>query len=121
MTDQVKFSSKLDGSRILVVGGSAGVGYAVTEACIEQGATAVIISSSNPTRVKASVARLQRSYPSKASHISGFACDLAQEDELERNIVALLDAATDGGAQKLDHIAYTAGTRQFRKPWGKSI
>ncbi|KAH7134281.1 hypothetical protein EDB81DRAFT_844857 [Dactylonectria macrodidyma] len=115
MADHVKFSSKLHESRILVVGGSAGVGYAVAEASIEQGAATVIISSSNSTRVEDSVARLRRSYPSKASRISGFACNLAQEDKLEINIVALLDAATGNGAQKLDHIAYTAGDTPIPK------
>ncbi|RSL86412.1 hypothetical protein CEP52_015812 [Fusarium oligoseptatum] len=118
MADNTKFTSKLHGSRILVVGGSAGVGYAVAEASVEQGAAAIIISSSNSGRVESSVARLQRSYPSKAERISGVACNLAQEDKLETNIVALLDAATNNGAQKLDHIAYTAGDAPIPKALG---
>ncbi|KAH8587774.1 hypothetical protein B0O99DRAFT_677838 [Bisporella sp. PMI_857] len=109
MADQVKYGSKLEGSRVLVIGGSAGVGYAVAEASIEQGAGAVIISSSDAARVQASIARLRSSYPLKASRISGFACNLSQEDVLEENIVALFNAATSNGAYKLDHIAYTAG------------
>ncbi|KAI9146882.1 Short-chain dehydrogenase/reductase phqE [Paramyrothecium foliicola] len=113
-----KFSSKLHGSRILVVGGSAGVGYAVAEASLEQDAAMVIISGSNPTRVANSIARLKASYPSKAFWISGFASDLAQEDELEANIVALLNAATNNEARKLDHIAYTAGDPPIPKALG---
>ncbi|RSL97736.1 hypothetical protein CDV31_012916 [Fusarium ambrosium] len=118
MADNTKFTSKLHGSRILVVGGSAGVGYAVAEASIEQGAAAIIISSSNSGRVESSVTRLRKSYPSKAERISGVACNLAQEDELETNIVALLNAATNNGAQKLDHIAYTAGDTPIPKALG---
>ena len=109
MADQVKYTSKLYRSRVLIVGGSAGVGYAVAEACIEQGADAVILSSSNNNRVQEAVARLRSSYPSKASHISGFACDLAQEDVLEDNITNLLNHASADRKYKLDHIAYTAG------------
>ncbi|KAH7240426.1 hypothetical protein B0J15DRAFT_404778 [Fusarium solani] len=118
MPDNVKLSSKLHGSRILVVGGSAGVGYAVAEASIEQGAAAIIISSSNPGRVENSVTRLRNSYPSKADGVSGVACNLAQADDLETNIVALLDAATINGAQKPDHIAYTAGDTPIPKALG---
>lgn len=109
MANQVKFTNKLEGNRILIVGGSAGVGYSVAEGCVELGAGAVIISSSSIDRVQDSVAHLRSSYPSKASRVSGFACNLAQEDVLEGNLVALLEAATSRGQHKLDHIAFTAG------------
>lgn len=109
MADQFKYTSKLEGSFVLVIGGSAGVGYAVAEACIEQGAGNVVLSSSNNNRVLEAVDRLRSSYPSKASRVSGFACDLAQETALEDNIVALLEAVTAEGKYRIDHIAYTAG------------
>lgn len=109
MADEVKSINKLEGSRILIVGGSTGVGYGVAEASIELGAAAVIISSSNNSRVQDAVAQLRSSYPSKASRVSGFACNLAQEDVLEHNLAALLDAATSNGQHKLDPIAFTAG------------
>ncbi|KAH6995419.1 hypothetical protein EDB80DRAFT_877288 [Ilyonectria destructans] len=109
MADEVKFINKLEGSRILIVGGSTGAGYGVAEASIELGAAAVIISSSNNSRVQDAVAQLRSSYPSKASRVSGFACNLAQEDVLEHNLAALLDAATSNGQHKLDPIAFTAG------------
>ncbi|CRK16470.1 hypothetical protein BN1723_010999, partial [Verticillium longisporum] len=109
MADQNKFSSKLRGACILIIGGSAGVGYAVAEASIEQDAAAIIISSSNAKKAEKSVASLQSSYASKASRISGIVCDLANEEALERNIANLLNAAINGDTDRIHHGAYTAG------------
>jgi NAD(P)-dependent dehydrogenase (short-subunit alcohol dehydrogenase family) len=63
MSDQVKYTQKLKGDRILVIGGSSGLGFAAAEACVENGCT-VIISSSNPDRVAKTVEKLKSSYPS---------------------------------------------------------
>lgn len=38
MSDQVKYTNKLVGSRILVVGGTSGLGFAAAEALLENGA-----------------------------------------------------------------------------------
>ena len=102
MPDQQKYANKLEGKRILVLGGSAGIGYGVAEAGIEYGAK-VVISSSNPKRVEAAVAKLQEAYPSKSSNIKGFACDLSGDD-VEQNLVQLLKDAGDS-----EHVVFTAG------------
>jgi len=102
MPDQQKYTNKLEGSRVLVLGGSAGIGYGVAEAVVENGAK-VVISSSNPKRVEEAVARLQQAYPSKAQHIEGFTCDLGSQD-VEANLVALLEQVGDA-----EHIVFTAG------------
>jgi len=108
MPDAQKYLNKLAGRRVLVIGGSSGIGFAAAEANVESGAI-VIISSSNPTRVNDAIARLQKDYPSAASRISGHPCNLGEAASLEKNVKSLLDEATDNGKNKLDHILYTAG------------
>lgn len=108
MSDQKKYTSKLAGARVLVIGGSSGLGFTAAEASLEHGAT-VIISSSSQSRIDSAIQRLQKSYPSLSSQISGQACDLSKEAELESNIKSLFAFATSNGANKLDHVIYTAG------------
>lgn len=54
MTNSKKYSNKLSGARILVIGGSSGIGYCVAEATLEFGAS-VIISSSQQSRIDFSI------------------------------------------------------------------
>lgn len=110
MPDTLKYN-KLAGTRILVLGGTSGIGYAVAEAALEAGASAIIISSSNPEKIEKSIGRLKSSYPDLSSHctITGKPCDLADITKLEDNIKALLAFATDDDKQQLDHIVNTAG------------
>ncbi|QIW94757.1 hypothetical protein AMS68_000275 [Peltaster fructicola] len=103
MSDQVKYTQKLKGKKVLITGGTSGIGFCVAEASLESGAT-VIVSSSNPDRVEKAVKRLQQSYPSAASKISGHAADLGTEDTLDASVKALLEKCG-----KLDHIIHTAG------------
>ncbi|GJD04790.1 Short chain dehydrogenase reductase family [Colletotrichum higginsianum IMI 349063] len=110
-----KYLNKLAQKRVLVIGGSSGLGYAAAEASIEHGA-AVILASSSPAKLASAAARLRDSHPASqvpsspipAPAIATFAIDLADLDNLTANLTTLLDAATDGGASKLDHIIYTA-------------
>ncbi|KAF2264178.1 NAD(P)-binding protein [Lojkania enalia] len=109
MADQKKYSAKLLNSRILIIGGSSGIGYAIAEACIESGAI-VTISSSNPTRVKSAVDSLKASYPSSTSKIRGLAVDLAHAGTLESSLEKLLnDTVQELSDNKLDHVIFTAG------------
>ena len=102
-TDSKKYTSKLINARILIIGGSSGIGYSVAEASLESGAS-VIISSSRQTRIDAAIEQLIKTYPSAKSRISGYACDLSTKSQ-EANIEALFSQC--GG--KLDHIVFTAG------------
>ncbi|KAK3649635.1 hypothetical protein LTR56_006818 [Elasticomyces elasticus] len=106
MADQVKYTNKLHGAKVLILGGSSGIGFGVAEALLEHGST-VIISSSNPDRVQKTIEKLQKSYPSKKDHISGHACNLGDQATVEDNIKNLFETATKDG--KLDHVVYTAG------------
>lgn len=104
MTDGKKYTNKLAGARILVIGGSSGIGYCVAEACVEFGAS-VVISSSQQSRIDSSIDQLLKTYPSAKGRIAGHACDLSSPS-LEANIEKLFEQC---GAPKFDHIVHTAG------------
>jgi len=80
----------LQGSRVLVIGGSSGIGFGVARAALAEGAR-VSVASSNPARVEAAVARLGGG--------SGAVLDVSSEAD-----VAAFFAREDG----FDHIAFTA-------------
>ena len=75
----------------------------MAEAAVENGAT-VIVSSSNAARVERAVSKLQEAYPSSSARISGYPCNLNDEETLESNVVQLLDNVGTG----IDHIIHTA-------------
>ncbi|MCJ1383617.1 hypothetical protein MMC17_006731 [Xylographa soralifera] len=110
MSDSTKYSSKLSGSRILIIGGTSGIGYAVAEACLEAHAT-VILSSSQSSRIDSAIASLLSTYPSAKARLSGFACDLASASTLEANVGSLFAQC---GA--LNHVVYTAGDKLATMP-----
>jgi NAD(P)-dependent dehydrogenase (short-subunit alcohol dehydrogenase family) len=82
----------LDGQRVVVIGGSSGIGYAVAEGALAEGAS-VAIGSSQADKVADAVARL-------GDRSSGAAVDANDE----ASIAAFLD--TVGG---FDHLVFTAG------------
>lgn len=104
MADSKKYSNKLAGARVLVIGGSSGIGYCVAEASLEFGAS-VIISSSQQSRIDSSIQQLLKTYPSSKSRIAGYACDLSSPS-VEANIEKLFEQC---GEPKFDHIVHTAG------------
>lgn len=109
MTDSTKYTSKLRNSRVLVIGGSSGIGFCVAEACVEHGAF-VVVSSSNKDRVDKAVEKLKSSYPSAKERVYGLTVDLSKADTLETELKTLLEGTKAKlGGQKLDHIVYTAG------------
>ena len=104
-TDSKKYTSKLADARILIIGGSSGIGYSVAEASLEYGAS-VIISSSQKARVDTAIDQLITTYPSAEGRIVGYPCDLSSPS-LEANIERLFSQCGD----KLDHIVFTAGEK----------
>ncbi|KAM0254580.1 hypothetical protein ACHAQJ_006615 [Trichoderma viride] len=107
----LKYVNKLQGHRVLVIGGSSGVGFCVAEAALEHGAQ-VIISSSNQTKLDTALSRLQEhikvaNIGDASKLVSAKTCDLGNNDKIEESVVGLLDFATQGG--KLDHVIFTAG------------
>jgi NAD(P)-dependent dehydrogenase (short-subunit alcohol dehydrogenase family) len=82
----------LDGKRILIVGGGSGIGYAVAEGAVADGAQ-VILASSSQGRAAEAAAKL------------GNAAGAVQVDIKDEAAVAALFA----GADPFDHIVTTAG------------
>jgi NAD(P)-dependent dehydrogenase (short-subunit alcohol dehydrogenase family) len=103
-----KYTSKLRNKRVLVLGGTSGIGFCVAEASIESGAT-VVVSSSRQAKIDTTIERIKSSYPDCGARISGHACDLANTETLKQNLEALLRFATSDGKDKLDHVVFTAG------------
>ena len=88
----------LKGKSVVVLGGSAGIGFAVAKAAADEGAN-VHIGSSNPERVDAAVARL-------GGVASGARVDLTDEGSVDNFFSSL---------GQIDHLVYTAGDWVRRK------
>ncbi|KAF5657923.1 verA [Fusarium circinatum] len=104
-----KYARKLDGQRVLVIGGSTGIGFAVAEAAFEHGAN-VIISSSNRIKIDAALKRLENRIQSNHLPVRKMfskVCNLANPETIEANVKELLESASQDG--KLDHVVFTAG------------
>jgi NAD(P)-dependent dehydrogenase (short-subunit alcohol dehydrogenase family) len=82
----------LKGKRVLVLGGTSGIGLAVAEAASTEGSNVVVVSSQQ-SRVDAALARL-----SEGSE--GFAADLSDEGAVE---------AMFSRTGPFDHLVFTAG------------
>jgi len=101
--------NRLQDSHVLVFGGTSGIGYAIANMALSYGAR-VTISGSRQPKVDTKVELLRSLYPNKpVSSVSGFAVDLSDKANLETNLRAMLAKTTDGGRNKVDHIAFTAG------------
>jgi NAD(P)-dependent dehydrogenase (short-subunit alcohol dehydrogenase family) len=81
----------LKGKRVVVLGGTAGIGLAVAEMAAAEGAR-VAVASASPKRVKEAAARVPGA--------EGYAVDLRSEAEVR---------ALFGKIGALDHLVYTAG------------
>ncbi|KUL87656.1 hypothetical protein ZTR_05887 [Talaromyces verruculosus] len=111
-----KFISKLAGQRVLILGGSSGLGFTTAEAAIENGAS-VTIASSNPQKLEKALHRLRTTYKSflqSGQTITGQVCDLSNQQTLERNLHDLLRVAA--GDSKIDHITITAAPMLWPPP-----
>jgi len=84
--------AKLDGKRVVVIGGASGVGYAVAEAARDAGAE-VVVGSSQLARIEAAASKLGQG-----------ARALSVDVRDEGAVAAFFDAA---GA--FDHLVFTAG------------
>jgi NAD(P)-dependent dehydrogenase (short-subunit alcohol dehydrogenase family) len=89
---QIENHWELSGKRIVVLGGSSGIGLAVAQQAVAQGVTA-IIASSNADRVRQTVA----TFDGKAE---GHALDLSNERDIQNFFQKIGD---------FDHLVFTAG------------
>ncbi|KAK5045038.1 hypothetical protein LTR84_010186 [Exophiala bonariae] len=104
MASRLKFRQKLEGTRVLIIGGSSGFGFGVAEGCMEWGVAHLSIASSSEKRVTEAISRLRQSYPDATTEIKGHACDLSNESTIDANIKTLFAAIGT-----LDHLVFTAG------------
>lgn len=101
-----KYASKLENLRVLVLGGTSGIGFCVAEAALESGSH-VTISSSRKPKLDAAVSRLRSTYPTLSSRVTGQLCDLSRSEDLESQLNTLLEVAAAGS--KIGHVVFTAG------------
>ena len=123
-SQNLKHVTKLQGSRVLVFGGTSGIGFGVAKAALEYGAT-VCLSGSSPARLDKSISRLREGLATEGSplvaspdpaQVMGKTCDLLDLANLEANVEDLLRFATNEGSDKLDHVVFTAGDSINIKP-----
>lgn len=102
--------NRLSNARVLVFGGTSGIGFGVASMAVSNGAN-VIISGSKQPKVDEKVALLRSLYPDvPANKITGHALDLLEIEKLEAGALeTYFDSVTQHGDNKIDHIAFTAG------------
>ncbi|QMW38361.1 hypothetical protein G4B11_001597 [Aspergillus flavus] len=124
-------TNKLANTRVLIVGGTSGIGFAVARVVLEHGAS-IIVASSKPDKVNSAITRLKTFYPDEehTNRIAGTVCNLADRETLEASVVNLYNFATapdtfpnaqgtqtTDGKVLLDHVVMTAGDALgLRKP-----
>lgn len=101
-----KYDNVLAKARVLVLGGSSGIGFCVAEHALSLGAI-VTISSSRQAKLDNALQRLKSSVPESVANVDGQVCDLSNVESIRPNLEALLKAVTS--TQPLDHIVFTAG------------
>jgi NAD(P)-dependent dehydrogenase (short-subunit alcohol dehydrogenase family) len=131
MSRSPRYISKLQGRRVLVLGGTSGIGFAVAEAALEHGAQ-VIVSSSKQDNVNRALERLRNVPRPLATGFSaskdapdpppvrGTTCDVGDSATVETNLQSLLDFATSNRTQLLDHVVFTAGDPLGAATYGQS-
>ncbi|MCJ1353471.1 MAG: hypothetical protein MMC33_003457 [Icmadophila ericetorum] len=109
--------AKLQNARVLIFGGTSGVGFCVAEASLSQGAQ-VVISGSSPSKLEHALKRLHEAFPDAASRISGYTCDLSDSEALESRLTTLLKTAAS--ESPIDHIVFCAGDAPLSVPISKA-
>jgi NAD(P)-dependent dehydrogenase (short-subunit alcohol dehydrogenase family) len=84
--------NQLTGKRVIILGGSSGLGFATAKAAAAEGANVVIVSS-NQARIDAALEELPQGS-------KGYAVDLSKEQSIK---------AFFNQAGSFDHLVYTAG------------
>lgn len=92
MKDNLKNNFSLEGKRIILLGGSSGIGLATAQAAAAEGAQVVIVSANQE--------RIDQALTTLPENATGYAVDLSKTE----NIADFFKQAGD-----FDHLVYTAG------------
>ncbi|OIW30858.1 NAD(P)-binding protein [Coniochaeta ligniaria NRRL 30616] len=95
---------KLQDKHVLVIGGSSGIGLAVSEGALASGAN-VTISSSSQSKIDNAVSTFKPTYPDRK--IVGIAADLGKPGTLEADLDNLFKTAVAANGT-IHHVVYTA-------------
>lgn len=94
----------LEGQTVLIVGGSAGIGYGVAKLTLLSKAARVIIASSNKDRVDNAIAQLlaelKKDIPDVKSKVSG--------DVVNAKVISEVRALVERVGE-IDHLVWTSG------------
>ncbi|KAB8238538.1 hypothetical protein ETB97_008221 [Aspergillus alliaceus] len=129
-------TNKLANTRVLIIGGTSGIGFAVARIALEHGAS-IIVASSNPDKVTSAITRLKTLYPDDqyTARIAGTVCNLGDPASLEANVLNLYTFSTAPDTfptqiqtnqttdkVPLDHVVLTAGDAlNLRNPTDSSF
>jgi len=91
MNNQIESKSSLKGKRVIILGGSTGIGFATAKAAADEGAKVIIVSG-NQNKINNALSQL----PEDAG---GYAVDLSHEE----NIKSFFEQTGN-----FDHLVYTA-------------
>ncbi|KZS93838.1 oxidoreductase [Sistotremastrum niveocremeum HHB9708] len=101
------YPERLRNQKVVVIGGSRGIGLAVAEAFISFGSHVVVVSSTQ-TSLDAAITLLKSEFPSSTEYIGGRTANVKDEASVSSLIESL---ASEGG---VDHIVYTAVDKRIR-------
>ena len=96
----------LEGKKVVIIGGTSGIGYAVAKASLVSLAEHVLVASSSPDKVQAAVSRLcaepglQKLQPGLSKRISGEVVDMTNTESIK---------AFFAKVGEIDHLAVTSG------------
>ncbi|KAL6804859.1 hypothetical protein GGI42DRAFT_367770 [Trichoderma sp. SZMC 28013] len=99
------------GHRVLVLGASSGIGFAVAKLTLAENIAHLAIASSNRTKLDNAVKALVKAVPGSEDRISSFLVDLGGEDTESQLEQVLADAVAAAGGP-LDHIVHSVSNRR---------
>lgn len=99
------------GHRVLVLGGSSGIGFAVAKLALAENLAHLTIASSNKTKLENAVQSLVKAVPGSEGRVSGLVVDLGGEDT-ETQLEQLLTDTVAAANGPLDHIVHSVSNRR---------
>lgn len=103
--------NRLAGTRIIIFGGTSGIGLSVAQGAVEEGASVFVVSSSGE-KVKRAVAQLSdpaQTHSGTPSRVFGALLDLNQGATLESSLRAMFAQLPTVWGGRVEHIVHTAG------------